>query len=101
MAGELPFRIIRPELVTALEVETCPEIDWTKCVICQNDNVKNDKLICPADNPITSVAGKGYESFTHTLQCFHDIGAVSQSAIVDLLNSDINLSEVLTQQNAK
>lgn len=69
------------------------EIDWTKCIICQEES--NESLRCPTGSSNTSTAGAGYKSFAENLQNFNKIGALPKSLKVFRLlkeGQDIEIS---------
>ena len=50
-------------------------MDWSKCLICQNDTVK--KLARPVDYA-ARFKGAGYKTITEALQTFNDLGCLPE-----------------------
>lgn len=76
------------------------EIDWTKCIICQEES--NESLRCPTGSSNTSTAGAGYKSLAENIQNFNKIGALPKSLkVFKLLNEGQDIEVTFRNNEAK
>jgi predicted RNA-binding protein YlxR (DUF448 family) len=102
MADERPFRVVdllsdsRPNAPAV----SCSEINWQKCVLCQ-DEKSNEKLQCPFNYSNKSSVETGYVNFSSKLQGFYVLGSMCFGPVWTLFGQDVPPAVVLEQNAAK
>ena len=101
MADERPFRVVDllSESTLNAPAVSCSEINWQKCVICQDDK-SNEKLQCPFNNSDKVAVETGYANFAIKLQGFYELGTCL-GPVWTLFDQDIPAAVVLEQNAAK
>jgi len=76
------------------------EIEWQKCVLCQDDQL-NEKLQCPFNNSNRTAVETGYVNFSTKLQAFHDLGSARLGPVWSLFGKEVPPAVVLEQNAAR
>ena len=74
------------------------EVDWEKCIVCQQTT--KEALQCPANSKRSDV-GAGYETFANNINSLKQLGCMPVTMTVLASGTDSSLSELFKQHRAK
>ena len=96
MTEERPFRVTDPLGASRQEAQGayCREINWQKCVLCQDDR-PDEKLQCPSNSFNKCYVESGYLNFCTKLHGFYELGSVGFEPVWALFAQDVPPAVVL------
>lgn len=92
------FRLVEPKLLRLTTLQRIKNIDWEKCIICQENT--SDVLQYPADSS-RSDAGVGYVRFEENFTRFKELGALPVKIEAERLDNGSGISNTLLVNKAK